>query len=39
MFIWLSRSQAKVSASKVGEQVVLEDPFDMLSGWGEIPTI
>jgi len=39
MFIWLSRSQTKVSASKVGEQVVLEDPFDMLNGWGEIPTI
>ncbi|UUX92056.1 vWA domain-containing protein [Methanoplanus endosymbiosus] len=39
MFIWLSRSQTKVSASKVGEQVVLEDPFDMLGGWGEIPTI
>ncbi|WOF16376.1 VWA domain-containing protein [Methanoplanus sp. FWC-SCC4] len=38
MFLWLSRSQAKVSASNVGDQVVLEDPFG-LNGWGEIPTI
>ncbi|MBP2132490.1 uncharacterized protein YegL [Methanomicrobium sp. W14] len=38
MFVWLSRSQAKVSASNMGEQVVLEDPVGE-TGWGEIPTI
>ncbi len=37
MFLWLSRSQSKVSASGVGEQIVLEDP--LLFGWAEIPTI
>lgn len=37
MFLWLSRSQAKVSSSGVGEQIVLEDP--VLFGWAEIPTI
>jgi len=37
MFIWLSRSQAKVSASSVGDQVVLEDPLGP-EGWAEIPT-
>lgn len=37
MFLWLSRSQAKVSASNMGEQVVLDDPLGM-NGWGEIPT-
>jgi uncharacterized protein YegL len=34
MFQWLSKSQAKVSASKVGEQVTLETP--MASGWGQL---
>jgi uncharacterized protein YegL len=34
MFAWLSKSQAKVSASKVGEHVALETP--MASGWGQI---
>lgn len=38
MFLWLSRSQTKVSASKPGETVVLEDPFGLM-GWGEIPSI
>ncbi|MDD3407806.1 MAG: VWA domain-containing protein, partial [Methanomicrobium sp.] len=38
MFLWLSKSQAKVSASNMGEQVVLEDPAG-LNGWGEIPTV
>ncbi|MBR6011221.1 MAG: hypothetical protein IK060_02600, partial [Methanomicrobium sp.] len=38
MFLWLSRSQAKVSASTPGEVVVLEDPFGLM-GWGEIPSI
>jgi uncharacterized protein YegL len=37
MFLWLSKSQAKVSASSMGEQVVLDDPLGM-NGWGEIPT-
>lgn len=36
MFLWLSKSQAKVSASGVGEQIVLEDPI--MFGWAEIPT-
>lgn len=35
MFEWLSKSQSKVSASKVGENVQLES----LSGWAEISTI
>jgi len=34
MFLWLSRSQQKVSASRVGEQVALESPM----GWGTIET-
>lgn len=34
MFAWLSKSQRKVSASKVGEQVALESPL----GWAEIST-
>jgi uncharacterized protein YegL len=34
MFQWLSKSQAKVSASKVGDQVSLENP--VAAGWGEI---
>lgn len=34
MFEWLSKSQGKVSASKVGDQVALESP----QGWGEIST-
>ncbi len=38
MFLWLSRSQAKVSASNPGEVVILEDPFGLM-GWGEIPSI
>lgn len=35
MFEWLSKSQSKVSASKVGENVQL----DSLAGWAEISTI
>lgn len=34
LFSWLSKSQSKVSASKVGEQVVLENP--VAAGWGEV---
>lgn len=34
MFAWLSRSQQRVSASRVGEQVALPNP----SGWAEIAT-
>jgi len=37
MFLWLSKSQSKVSASGVGEQIVLDDP--VVFGWAEIPTI
>jgi uncharacterized protein YegL len=36
MFQWLSRSQAKVSASKLGEHVAIESPA--AAGWGEIST-
>lgn len=36
LFTWLSKSQSKVSTSKVGEQVVLENP--VAAGWGEIST-
>ena len=36
MFVWLSRSQAKVSTSGTGDQVILEDFFGP-TGWGEIP--
>lgn len=38
MFMWLSRSQQKVSASRVGEQVALEDPTGP-QGWAQIETI
>lgn len=38
MFQWLSRSQQKVSASRVGEQVELENPVGP-QGWGEISTV
>jgi uncharacterized protein YegL len=34
MFSWLSKSQAKVSSSKIGENVALENP--VAAGWGEI---
>lgn len=34
MFSWLSKSQAKVSSSKIGENVTLENP--VAAGWGEI---
>jgi uncharacterized protein YegL len=34
MFEWLSKSQAKVSASKIGEHVALETP--MAAGWGQV---
>ncbi len=37
MFAWLSRSQQRVSASKVGEQVALENPAGP-QGWAEITT-
>jgi uncharacterized protein YegL len=36
MFQWLSRSQKSVSASKVGEQVKLENP--VAAGWAEVPS-
>lgn len=36
LFTWLSKSQSKVSTSKVGEQVALENP--VAAGWGEIST-
>lgn len=36
LFQWLSKSQAKVSASKVGEQVALDNP--VAAGWAEIGT-
>lgn len=35
MFLWLSRSQVKVSASGPGDQIILEDFFGP-DGWGEI---
>lgn len=38
LFTWLSKSQSKVSASKVGEQVALENPTGP-QGWGEISTV
>ena len=38
MFLWLSRSQGKVSASKVGEQIALDNVAGP-NGWGEISTI
>ena len=34
LFQWLSKSQSKVSSSKVGENVSLESP--VAAGWGEI---
>jgi uncharacterized protein YegL len=34
MFQWLSKSQAKVSSSKVGENVAIENP--VAAGWGEV---
>ena len=37
MFAWLSRSQQRVSASKIGEQVALENPVGP-QGWAEITT-
>ena len=37
MFAWLSRSQQRVSASRVGEQVALENPTGP-AGWAEITT-
>jgi uncharacterized protein YegL len=36
MFEWLSKSQSQVSASKVGDQVVLESP--VAAGWAEVST-
>lgn len=36
MFVWLSRSQVRVSTSCTGDQVILEDFFGP-GGWGEIP--
>jgi uncharacterized protein YegL len=38
MFAWLSKSQQRVSASRVGEQVPLPDPTGP-SGWAEIETL
>lgn len=37
MFAWLSRSQQRVSASRVGDSVQLESPTGP-DGWAEIPT-
>ncbi len=37
MFTWLSTSQQRVSVSRVGEQVPLDDPTGP-SGWAEIAT-
>jgi uncharacterized protein YegL len=34
MFTWLSKSQIRVSSSKVGEQVALENP--VAAGWGSV---
>ena len=34
LFSWLSKSQSKVSSSKIGENVALENP--VVAGWGEI---
>lgn len=36
LFEWLSKSQAKVSSSRVGEQVKIDDPDT--AGWGAIET-
>ena len=38
MFLWLSKSQQRVSASRVGEQVPLDDPTGP-EGWANIDTI
>jgi len=38
MFQWLSRSQQKVSASRVGEQVALENPAGP-DGWATVETV
>lgn len=38
MFSWLSRSQQKVSASRVGEQIALENPTGP-TGWAEITSV
>ena len=37
LFAWLSRSQQRVSASRVGDQLALEDPT-AAGGWAQIPT-
>jgi uncharacterized protein YegL len=37
MFEWLSKSQGKVSASNVGDQVQLDDPL-AYGGWAQVPT-
>lgn len=34
MFQWLSRSQAKVSSSKVGDSIQIENPI--AAGWGQV---
>lgn len=38
MFLWLSKSQQKVSSSRIGEQVSVDDPTGK-HGWGEISTL
>lgn len=37
MFLWLSKSQGKISVSKVGEQVALDNPVGP-NGWAEVST-
>ena len=36
MFLWLSRSLAKISDSRIGDQINLENPTGP-DGWGTIP--
>ena len=37
MFVWLSRSQRRISASRIGEQLALP-PATGPDGWAEVPT-
>jgi uncharacterized protein YegL len=38
MFQWLSKSQQRVSMSRVGEDVRLDNPADPAAGWASIQT-